>query len=209
MVLDEMDVKDAIDEERWEKLQQSLDLLFTKVSVCETNQIQMKAQLDLNSQVLDQATREQVNMAKQVAETGRVVAQLRLDKPKSPRIPFMMKKNPQTQVLVFRLRASGRAMDIWGEIKEWGTNSSTVLLVWEVSREETIQISACQKYLFPGLMDLTLEFGLIRQRTISTYTISRKSCGSLHPLLRLTTMLLSGYKCTKCSMTWAPGSSLR
>lgn len=44
----------------------------------------MKAQLDLNSQVIDSGTREQATVSKQIAQHGRAIAQLRLDKAKQP-----------------------------------------------------------------------------------------------------------------------------
>jgi hypothetical protein len=48
MVLDEMDLRDMVDDERWEKLTQSMVLLFAKLAGVENNQVQLKAQLDLN-----------------------------------------------------------------------------------------------------------------------------------------------------------------
>jgi hypothetical protein len=39
---------DVINDEHWEKLNESLDLLFAKSSTVENNQVQMKAQLDHN-----------------------------------------------------------------------------------------------------------------------------------------------------------------
>lgn len=84
LILDEMDINGALDDEHWEHLQQSLDLLFAKVSAINTNQVGMKAQLDLNSQVADQTVRDQLTLSQQIAETGRAVAQLRLDRSKEP-----------------------------------------------------------------------------------------------------------------------------
>lgn len=82
MVLDEMDLRDTVDDERWEKLTQSMVLLFAKLAGVENNQVQLKAQLDLNWEVIDKGVREQATMAKQLAENGHAIAQLRLDKAK-------------------------------------------------------------------------------------------------------------------------------
>lgn len=84
LILDEMDINESINEERWDSLQQSLDLLFAKVANIEHNQVQAKAQLDLNSELIDRIARDQVTMNKQIAENGRTIAQLRFDKAKPP-----------------------------------------------------------------------------------------------------------------------------
>jgi hypothetical protein len=55
-VLDELELMDAINDECWDKLNQSIDLLFAKFSELENNQVQMKAPLDLNSEVIDKGT---------------------------------------------------------------------------------------------------------------------------------------------------------
>ncbi|CAO2211068.1 unnamed protein product [Urochloa humidicola] len=73
-----MDNMSSIQDEHWEDLQERLNLLFSKMGTMETSQQQMKTQMDINSQVLDQAVRDQLLMSKQLAETGRVVAQLTL-----------------------------------------------------------------------------------------------------------------------------------
>ena len=83
-VLDAMSVADRKQDERWETIQESLDLLFAKMSTVEQNQHQMREQLNLNSTVIDQSVRDQLTLAKQLAETGNVVAQLRLNKRDDP-----------------------------------------------------------------------------------------------------------------------------
>lgn len=57
----------------------SLDLLFERVAEVKLTQQQMQANLDLNTKAIDQVMRDKDIMAKQVEDTGKVVAQLRLE----------------------------------------------------------------------------------------------------------------------------------
>jgi hypothetical protein len=79
-----MDFNDAVDNERWEELQRSLDELFRKVSAIDANQSQLKEHLDLQSKVVDQTVRDQILISKQLVESGRAITQLRMDKAKEP-----------------------------------------------------------------------------------------------------------------------------
>lgn len=84
LLLDEMARRASDRDERWDEVQESLDLIFAKMTTFDNNQKQMKAQLDLNSQVVDQAVRDQITLSKQITETGRVVARLALERDKEP-----------------------------------------------------------------------------------------------------------------------------
>ena len=84
LVLEAIEASDNNKDERWDQLQESLDLLFAKVSTLNKNQHQIRAQLDLNSKVVDQSVRDQLVLVKQNAETGHVVAQLQLGKISEP-----------------------------------------------------------------------------------------------------------------------------
>lgn len=84
LLLDIMDFNDAVDNECGEGLQRSLNQLFDKVSAIDANQAQLKEHLDLQSKVVDQTICDQVLLSKQLAESGRAIAQLRLDKAKEP-----------------------------------------------------------------------------------------------------------------------------
>ncbi|CAN6253106.1 unnamed protein product [Urochloa humidicola] len=85
-----MSQAESKNDERWDYMQESIDLLFAKVGRVETQQDQMREQLDLNSKVVDQTVRDQIVLAKQLAETGRVVAELRLSRDKG----HNLMKNP-------------------------------------------------------------------------------------------------------------------
>lgn len=56
------------EDERWETLMQNIDLLFTCVAAVDTTQQLTLAQVDLNSRAIDQVTRVQHLLLKQVDE---------------------------------------------------------------------------------------------------------------------------------------------
>jgi hypothetical protein len=64
---------------RWDRIADSLDLLFDKIDQINVTQQQMQANLDLNTKAIDQVMKDQDIMAKQIEETGRTVAQMRLE----------------------------------------------------------------------------------------------------------------------------------
>ena len=65
----------------------SIDMLFTRVTDIGLTQQKMRAQLDLNTQAVDMQTAEQKIMAKQIAEAGQAIAQLRIDQMSSRETP--------------------------------------------------------------------------------------------------------------------------
>jgi hypothetical protein len=77
-----MAFNNEVDDEHWDNLQHNLDYLFNKMSTIDNNQAQMNEQLDLNSKIVNQTVHDQVTLSKQIAESGRTMAQLRLDKAK-------------------------------------------------------------------------------------------------------------------------------
>jgi hypothetical protein len=70
-ILDAMDHEAQQDLDRWDKLNASLDLLFTRVDEINLNQQQVIAKLNINTKAVGQLAQHQQAMAKQIAETGR------------------------------------------------------------------------------------------------------------------------------------------
>jgi hypothetical protein len=55
-----------IDDDRWAKVQESLDLLFAQVESIDSTQQQMVAQLNLTTKMVQQTTNDQLLLAKQM-----------------------------------------------------------------------------------------------------------------------------------------------
>jgi len=64
------------EDERWDQMTESIDLLFARMGGVERVQSQMAAQLDLSTQVMDQLLRDQTTLAKQMDTTGKTVSNL-------------------------------------------------------------------------------------------------------------------------------------
>lgn len=77
------------EDEKWDNLTASIDLLFAKVGAMDRTQQQISAQLDLSAQVMERMIQDQQTLAKQVDATGQAVARLTLNRqqmhPPSPR----------------------------------------------------------------------------------------------------------------------------
>jgi hypothetical protein len=72
------------EEEKWEQLMASVDLLFARVGSIDRNQQQINAQLDLSAQVMERVLQDQQTLAKQMELTGQVVACPTLDRHPTP-----------------------------------------------------------------------------------------------------------------------------
>jgi septation ring formation regulator EzrA len=72
-VLDVMAEASSSVEKRLERVQESVDLLFTKMEAQEAAQHQMAMQVDLTSQAIAQANQEHQALAQQLATTTEVV----------------------------------------------------------------------------------------------------------------------------------------
>jgi hypothetical protein len=66
---------------RWEKLEKSLDALFTRMDGLSNAQNQMKAQMDLRDQAMDSYTEEQHKIARTVEANALAIARATLGKP--------------------------------------------------------------------------------------------------------------------------------
>ena len=64
------------EDERWDQMTESIDLLFARMGGVERVQSQMAAQLDLSTQIMDQLLRDQNTLAKQMDTTGKTVSNL-------------------------------------------------------------------------------------------------------------------------------------
>lgn len=75
-VLEAMEEAEQREQERWRKTQDSIDLLFTQVSAVSNSQQQVSAQMDLIAKAVNQSTKDQLMMAKQLQATGDAVSRL-------------------------------------------------------------------------------------------------------------------------------------
>jgi hypothetical protein len=75
-ILDAMAGDVKIDDDRWVKVQESLDLLFAQVESIYSTQQQMAAQLNLTTKTMQQTTKDQFLLAKQMQTTGDAVGRL-------------------------------------------------------------------------------------------------------------------------------------
>ena len=72
-----------MDDEHWDSVMESLDLLFAKVGAVEDRQQKMEAQIDISTKVLEQMLIDQQTLAKQMETTGNAVAQLTMNQMKN------------------------------------------------------------------------------------------------------------------------------
>ncbi|GJN13656.1 hypothetical protein PR202_gb00386 [Eleusine coracana subsp. coracana] len=68
------------DERKWTLMQESIDLLFSKLTTVNNAQQQLVAQMELTAKVVHQSTQDQLILAKQLAATGDAVARLTINK---------------------------------------------------------------------------------------------------------------------------------
>jgi hypothetical protein len=83
-----------LDGKKW-----TLDLLFNRVDSINKKQEKMEAKMDMSTKVLDQMIKDEEKLSKQIAETGHVVAQLRMkeremEEPPSPTFSELKNDNP-------------------------------------------------------------------------------------------------------------------
>lgn len=64
------------EEERWDTVMESLDLVFAKLGDLSKGQQKMEVQYEVNGQVISQMIKDQQLLAKQLESTGQAVAQL-------------------------------------------------------------------------------------------------------------------------------------
>lgn len=65
-----MDETEKKDEERWDHVMESLDLLFAKVAEMDVHQQKVEAKVDMSTQVMEQILKDQPLLAKQIEVTG-------------------------------------------------------------------------------------------------------------------------------------------
>lgn len=65
-------------EDRWKKVQESLDLLFIQIEALGNSQQQMAVQMELTAKAVNQSTQGPLLLSKQLKATGDAVARLRM-----------------------------------------------------------------------------------------------------------------------------------
>jgi len=76
IILDAMDAFSQREDDRWSRMTESIDLLFSRVADIDRTQQHMASQLDLSTKVMDQVLQDQHTLAKQMEVTSTVVARL-------------------------------------------------------------------------------------------------------------------------------------
>ena len=76
------------EDERWDQMTESIDLLFARMGGVERVQSQMAAQLDRSTQIMDQLLRDQNTLAKQMDTTGKTVSNLAQQFSSSTQAPY-------------------------------------------------------------------------------------------------------------------------
>lgn len=104
-ILEEMESSGQKEDERWDRMMKSIDLLFARVGDIDRVQHQMAAQIDLNIQIIDQVLLDQITLAKQLEATGQAISQLQsLNSLKSfhplIRIPLGLVRHRSTTLLL-------------------------------------------------------------------------------------------------------------
>jgi hypothetical protein len=66
-------------DERWDKMQMSIDMLFAKLGSQEEVQTQMAAQLNLTAQALNQSSKDHMALMQQMTATSELVARLAVE----------------------------------------------------------------------------------------------------------------------------------
>jgi hypothetical protein len=78
--MDAMEENEEKIEAKFDKMMDSIDMLFNKMENIHFAQQQKQVKLDINTKAVDQSMRDQQVMAKHIDETGKVVARLTLDR---------------------------------------------------------------------------------------------------------------------------------
>lgn len=91
LLLGRMDDLIQKDDERWDHVMESLDLLFAKVGDMDAHQQKVETKVDMATQVMEQLLKGQQLLSKQIEATGQAVAKLTLnqkeEKNKEPASP--------------------------------------------------------------------------------------------------------------------------
>lgn len=64
------------EEDRWAKMQESLDLLYAQVHAMDATQSQLVAQMEITAKAVNRSTQDQILLAKHLAETSEAVARI-------------------------------------------------------------------------------------------------------------------------------------
>ena len=95
----------ARDDARWDRMSESIDLLFARMGSLEHNQRLAAGQIDINVQVIEQVLKDQAALTKQIEATGHAVAQLTSHQRDSKRSPF--RPDPDHTAPQFNRRPAG------------------------------------------------------------------------------------------------------
>lgn len=84
ILLEAMASSEQREEERWDRITESIDLLFAKVGEIDRTQQKMNAQMDLSAQLMERMLQDQQTLAKQIEITGQAVARIVIDQQSNP-----------------------------------------------------------------------------------------------------------------------------
>jgi len=122
-VLDAMSAAAARDDDRWDRMSESIDLLFARMGSLEHNQHLAAGQIDISVQVIEQVLKDQAALTKQIEATGQAVAQLTSHQRDAQRSPF--RPDPDYTAPPFNRRPAGDTVnhDHRGGFQGFGENS--------------------------------------------------------------------------------------
>jgi hypothetical protein len=174
-------------------MEESIDLLFSKVGEMDKKQQQMGNQIDVSAQIMERMLKDQALLAKQIEVTGQAVAKLTLDQ--TPVEP-MHRPEKQFQKSAYEVQSEE---DAYYTHRPYAGKGS--------GRSSGFNIS-CRRCLFQGSLERIQEFGKISVWIISESSIYLNLYGFPQPLCVWMTMQLGGCKCTSYSMALLIGSLL-
>jgi hypothetical protein len=178
-VLEAMADRDRETQESLSKVMETLVVVSDRLKDVERVQQQMMMCMDLAASVAEQATKERVELCRKVEETGKVVAQIRLELMGKQLEDSSGAHNFHLQLIniIVNLQVSGEDMSMWNPV----ANSEVVLLdhlVMFISIQ-TILIRYCPNFHFRDLLRVILWFGWTSAWSIFLSTKFQHLCGCL------------------------------
>jgi hypothetical protein len=171
------------EEERWVKMQVSIDILTSKVDSQGETQQQMAVQIDIATQALTQSVKDRLTLTQQLAATSDMVARLVAD-----RCQDGGREGP------------GAHSGFFGGHQQEGAPMPPTVRHWDAITERTrifLLIPPCRRCPFPSSMVSTLVSGWTSAWTIFVSSTFQSAFGPWPLLFIWKIMPPSGCKCIK------------
>jgi hypothetical protein len=184
LVLEAMATVEQKGEEKWEQMMKMMDRVVKKLDTVEAGQHRLEGQAELSATVARKAEEERTILARQMEETGKVVAQLRLE---------MMAKDLEGD----GAGSSREGADQGDQIRRRREPQQ------ERVREEEDQVMGGRGHpslpniRFPDFKGRNLEYGWPSAKTTSPFIRFLKLCGQYQHPCTWRGMQRGGFKCTR------------